>query len=548
MGATFQSIQQITALVVFLICIDCVVTQSNGGSSEKFAASESYFNFFYQQPDFPKDCKDALNQCAESNSSGVHLIKPVGCKDAFEAYCKNEEGLDVWTVIQRRLEGSISFNRNWADFKNGFGFLSGEFWIGNDKLSYLTNQGLYELRVDMELSNGSSFYVSYNSFRISDEWSQYAIVSLGSNDHADDPVTYCPLNMIYGMCTCQPSCSNPNDTNSCISSCEETEICICAEGFLQKGGECVPPNECGCYVAEINQVIPNGESYVNNDCTVNYTCHNDRLNSDSSYTCNRNAQCIVKEGVRQCYCNEGYKGDGETCSPSYTDCYDAYQAGHTEDGVYTILPSGWPGSPFNVSCVMSTNGGGWTVFQRRTDGVTDFYRNWASYRYGFGSFDGDFWLGNEQLHYLTIQKNYKLRVEFVTSGGTPKYASYESFRVSSNDNKYRVDHIGSYSGTAVNGMLATSGRAFSTYDQDNDECGNHNCAQGHRGAWWYANDWCSHCKRSNCDNFRDSGSCSGECTYSNLNGDYNGGNGEVMFWDDEYYCSPTFTEMKIRPS
>lgn len=87
------------------------------------------------------------------------------------------------------------------------------------------------------------------------------------------------------------------------------------------------------------------------------------------------------------------------------------------------------------------------VFQRRADGVTDFYRNWTSYKYGFGTFDGDFWLGNEQLHYLTIQKNYKLRIEFLTSGGTLKYASYESFRVSSYDNKYRIENIGSYSGT-----------------------------------------------------------------------------------------------------
>ena len=88
------------------------------------------------------------------------------------------------------------------------------------------------------------------------------------------------------------------------------------------------------------------------------------------------------------------------------------------------------------------------VFQRRTDGVTDFYQNWTSYRYGFGSFDGDFWLGNEQLHYLTIQKNYKLRIDLVTSGGTPKYALYESFRVSSNDNKFRIENIGSCSGSA----------------------------------------------------------------------------------------------------
>lgn len=71
----------------------------------------------------------------------------------------------------------MSFKRNWDDYKSGFGFPSNEHWIGNEKLSYLTNQAQNELRIDFVLSNGSFFYVKYNAFRISDEWSQYELVS-----------------------------------------------------------------------------------------------------------------------------------------------------------------------------------------------------------------------------------------------------------------------------------------------------------------------------------------------------------------------------------
>lgn len=63
---------------------------------------------------------------------------------------------------------------------------------------------------------------------------------------------------------------------------------------------------------------------------------------------------------RQCSCNEGYQGDGETCEALYTDCKEIYDAGVRQDGVYAILPTGWTNGSFTVYCKMD-NGGGWTV-------------------------------------------------------------------------------------------------------------------------------------------------------------------------------------------
>ena len=59
----------------------------------------------------------------------------------------------------------------------------------------------------------------------------------------------------------------------------------------------------------------------------------------------------------------------------------------------------------NVYCDMNTDGGGWTVIQRRGDfGRPDdyFLRNWAEYRNGFGDPEEDFWLGLEAIHRLGL--------------------------------------------------------------------------------------------------------------------------------------------------
>lgn len=75
---------------------------------------------------------------------------------------------------------------------------------------------------------------------------------------------------------------------------------------------------------------------------------------------------------------------------------------------------------------MDTNGGGWTLIQRRKIGLTSFNRDWKQYKNGFGSIRGDFWLGNEHIFRLTRQPS-TLRIEMEVCVG--KHCSHLSLAV-----------------------------------------------------------------------------------------------------------------------
>lgn len=70
-----------------------------------------------------------------------------------------------WTVIQRRVDGSVSFDRNWRDYRDGFGDLHSEFWLGNDHIHQLSIQGDYSLRIDMEDWSHKHKHALYQSFQ-----------------------------------------------------------------------------------------------------------------------------------------------------------------------------------------------------------------------------------------------------------------------------------------------------------------------------------------------------------------------------------------------
>ena len=88
------------------------------------------------------------------------------------------------------------------------------------------------------------------------------------------------------------------------------------------------------------------------------------------------------------------------------------------------------------------------MFQKRLDGSVDFDRNWNDYRIGFGNLSGEFWLGLDKIHRLTSDSNSMLRVDLEDFERNSRYAEYNKFGVSGENDKYKLI-LGSYSGNLV---------------------------------------------------------------------------------------------------
>jgi len=96
-----------------------------------------------------------------------------------KVYCDQKTKGGGWTVIQRRIDGSVNFYRNWLDYKNGFGNLKGEFWLGLEKIYRLTHQTRNRLRVELEETSGKTAYAEYDNFGLSNASTNYKLI-LGS--------------------------------------------------------------------------------------------------------------------------------------------------------------------------------------------------------------------------------------------------------------------------------------------------------------------------------------------------------------------------------
>ncbi|CAF0765141.1 unnamed protein product [Rotaria sp. Silwood1] len=217
---------------------------------------------------------------------------------------------------------------------------------------------------------------------------------------------------------------------------------------------------------------------------------------------------------------------------AFIDCSEVYLAGKRSSGIYEIWPRTSP-KPFRVLCDMDTDGGGWTVIQRRGDynQQSHFFVTWLSYKRGFGDLTRDFWLGNEKIHSLTTQDEYRLHIDMEDFNDQSRFVDYEWFFITDEQTKYTLN-LGRYITTSTGGdsLSYNRGMRFTTRDQDNDQNLSSQCAENYKSGWWHAG-----------------------CTLANLNGLYLRGNDSTatgVFWNSWLGAKYSLKacEIKVRPS
>ena len=128
-----------------------------------------YCIIHYHAGVYPRSCEEQYSLHPQS-SSGVYQLQFISLGPIISVYCQiitEHSSLPpkLWTVVQRRSNGSVNFTRPWNDYVRGFGDPTGDYWMGLEHMHMLTTKGC-KLMVTMEDYNGNKARTVYASMTV----------------------------------------------------------------------------------------------------------------------------------------------------------------------------------------------------------------------------------------------------------------------------------------------------------------------------------------------------------------------------------------------
>ncbi|VDH97393.1 Hypothetical predicted protein [Mytilus galloprovincialis] len=341
-------------------------------------------------------------------------------------------------------------------------------------------------------------------------------------------IAFLSIFLYFQLKVSETSCKDGHCYNggTCIEVGESFK-CLCPFGY--NGSNC-KNSSCSTEPCLNNgSCIVNGTSYVCS-CQDGYNGTQCEETPCSNQPCLNNGSCEILEASYVCFCPDGYNGTncevtpcsgnpclyGGTCTvlgSSYLcSCFQAILVHYVKnfDSMHICcdLPSR---HTIGTSRIFTKQ-----IITKRLNGEVDFYRDWNSYKYGFGDIGGEFWLGLELIHEITKEGNYMLRIDLEDFEGEKRYALYSNFVIEDASSEYTL-RVSGYSGTAGDGMANHNNMQFSTKNRNKIDC-----ATTYKGSWWY-----------------------NSCHHSNLNGLYlNGSHSSFADGIEWYQWKGFFYSMK----
>ncbi|XP_067426194.1 fibrinogen-like protein 1-like protein [Emydura macquarii macquarii] len=128
-----------------------------------------------------RDCRAAyLNG---RRQSGLYVVRPKN-SSLIVVYCEMSQAAGGWTVLMRNtVSQKTAWARSWTAYKNGFGELEGNHWLGNEFIHLLTRQNAFAVRFVLVTADNKTIHADYHSFELDSEANGYAL-RLG--DHSGD--------------------------------------------------------------------------------------------------------------------------------------------------------------------------------------------------------------------------------------------------------------------------------------------------------------------------------------------------------------------------
>ena len=109
-----------------------------------------------------------------SSKNGVYEIS--SSNQSLKVYCDMEQEGGGWTTIQRRVDGSVDFKRDWVDYKNGFGDPAVEYWLGLDNIHAITNTfANMMVRIEASTFDGERAVLIFEGFKVDTEENLYKL-------------------------------------------------------------------------------------------------------------------------------------------------------------------------------------------------------------------------------------------------------------------------------------------------------------------------------------------------------------------------------------